>query len=233
MLIKQLTAENAHLTEMLKQAGLDAEEHALAERIHGVLTNEIHHRMKNMLTMVTSIVRQSMRTASSLADAEAAIDVRLMAMAKAHDLLMQTDLKSAELHEVIIGATQQHDTAQGRITLTGDDTKIRPSLILPLTLAINELCTNAIKYGAFSQDSGHVTINWSTKDGTFTLRWEEIGGPTIVQDGRRGLGMRLIEDALPRQLGGAARLDFLPSGLVFELVIPQEQLAVEAVVETI
>src|SRR6195952_1884379 len=93
----QLTVQNAYLTEILRQAGLDAEAQVVAARIQTVLTDEIHHRMKNMLTMVTAVVRQSMRSAANLADAEAAIGARLIAMAKAHDLLLKADWQSAGL----------------------------------------------------------------------------------------------------------------------------------------
>src|SRR5665213_1855929 len=96
-----LTVQNAYLTKMLKQAGLDAEAQVVAARIQSVLTDEIHHRMKNMLTMVTAIVRQSMRSATNIADAEAAISTRLMAMARAHDLLLKANLKSAGLASII------------------------------------------------------------------------------------------------------------------------------------
>ena len=220
----KLTAQNAYLTQMLKQAGLDAEARDVAERIQTVLTDEIHHRMKNMLTMVTAIVRQSMRTATSLADAEAAISVRLLAMAKAHDLLLKADWKSASLSAVVQGAVLQHDTAAGRIAITGDDIQIVSASILPLTLALNELCTNAIKYGALSKDAGRVAIDWSTKAGAVTLRWVESGGPAVTAPARRSFGMRLIAEALPRQLGGAAHLEFPPSGATFELTIPLERL---------
>ena len=219
-----LTAQNAYLTEMLKQAGLDAEARDVAERIQSVLTDEIHHRMKNMLTMVTAIVRQSMRTASGLPEAEAAISIRLLAMAKAHDLLLKANWKSASLRNVVQGAIQQHDTKARRIAITGDDIQIVSASILPLTLALNELCTNAIKYGALSQDAGHVAIGWSVNANVATLRWVESGGPVVAAPLRRSFGMRLIEDALPRQLGGTARLDFPPSGAVFELVIPLDRL---------
>ena len=94
----ELTARNLYLTEMLRQAGLDAEARDVAERIQRVLTDELHHRMKNMLAMVAAIVRQTMRTAGNLQDAEAAIGARLMAMAKAHDLLLKSDWKSTGLH---------------------------------------------------------------------------------------------------------------------------------------
>lgn len=209
---------------MLKQAGLDAEARDVAERIQSVLTDEIHHRMKNMLTMVTAIVRQSMRTALSLADAEAAISIRLLAMAKAHDLLLKADWKTAGLHDVVQGAIEQHDTAAKRIAVSGENLQIISASILPLTLALNELCTNAIKYGALSKDGGRVDVRW-TSDGTAVrLRWVETGGPQVPAPQRKSFGTRLIEEALPRQLGGTGKLAFLPSGVEFTLTIPLAQL---------
>src|ERR1700712_2911766 len=115
----QLTVQNAYLTEILRQAGLNAEAQVVAARIQTVLTDEIHHRMKNMLTMVTAIVRQSMRASASLAEAEAAMRVRLLAMSKAHDLRLKADWKSAGLLDVVHGATEQHDTTEGRFVITG------------------------------------------------------------------------------------------------------------------
>ena len=197
---------------------MDAQARDVAERIQGVLIVEIHHRMKNMLTMVTAIVRQSMRTAASLDDAQAAIDVRLQAMAKAHDLLLNAEWKSTSLRNVVQGAVQQHDTAQGRIVLTGTDIQIVSAAIQPLMLALNELCTNAIKYGALSNDAGHVAIAWTADADALTLRWMEKDGPIVAPPARKSFGMRLIADALPRQLGGTARLDFAPPGVTLSLI---------------
>src|SRR5690349_14847775 len=146
-----LTERNAQLTEMLKQAGLDAQARDVAERIQSVLTEELHHRMKNMLTVVAAIVRQTMRTAGNMIDAEAAIGTRLSAMAKAHDLLLSADWRAADLGSVIGSAVAQHDTAARRIYLHGPELQIASSAILPLCLAFNELCTNAVKYGALSR----------------------------------------------------------------------------------
>ncbi len=220
----KLTAQNAYLTEMLKQAGLDAEARDVAERIQTVLTDEIHHRMKNMLTMVTAIVRQSMRAADSLGEAEAAISVRLLAMARAHDLLLKADWKSAGLLAVVKGAIEQHDTAATRIVVKGEPLQITSAAILPLTLILNELCTNATKYGALSRDAGDVEIGWTTADAALVLRWVEKGGPMVVARERKSFGSKLIEEALPRQLGGTGHLDFLADGVVFTLTLPLARL---------
>ncbi|MDB5733807.1 MAG: Two-component sensor histidine kinase, contains HisKA and HATPase domain [Alphaproteobacteria bacterium] len=224
MLNRRLTAQNTYLTEMLKQAGLDAEARDVAERIQTVLTDEIHHRMKNMLTMVTAIVRQSMRASASLSEAEAAISVRLLAMSKAHDLLLKADWKSAGLLDVVHGATEQHDTTEGRFVIAGSALQINSAAILPLTLALNELCTNAIKYGALAKAGGKVTISWLANEERLTLRWVECGGPVVIAPARNSFGTRLIEQALPRQLGGTGHMIFPPAGVEFELVIPLDRL---------
>ena len=223
----ELAVRNVYLTEMLRQAGLDAEARDVAERIQRVLTDELHHRMKNMLAMVAAIVRQTMRTAGSLQDAEAAIGARLMAMAKAHDLLLKSDWKSTGLLTVLKSAVAQHDTAAGRIAVTGSDMQIASSAILPLTLALNELCTNAAKYGALSNDAGRVDLTTQTDDKTVTILWAERAGPPVRAPERKSLGSTLIESALPRQLGGTGHLSFAPSGISFTLTLPRDRLRPE------
>jgi two-component sensor histidine kinase len=209
---------------MLRQAGLDAEARDVAERIQRVLTDELHHRMKNMLAMVAAIVRQTMRTAVSLEGAEAAISVRLVAMAKAHDVLLKSDWKSTGLHTVLKSAVEQHDTASGRIEVTGDNVEIVSSAILPLTLALNELCTNAAKYGALSNDAGRVDVTCRVEDKTITILWVESGGPPVHAPKRKSLGSTLIERALPRQMGGIGQLEYAPSGVSFTLALPRDRL---------
>lgn len=220
----KLKAEITRLTEMLRQANLEAGSLAAEERIQAVLIEEIHHRTQNMLAMVTAIVRQSIRTATSLEDAESAIGLRLMAMSKAHALLLRTDLESAGLHDVVRDAIAQHDTMEGHIQLDGSNMPINPAVILPLALALNELCTNATKYGALSKATGQVGIAWNASETDFTLRWTESGGPPVAKPSRSSFGMRLIEQALPRQLGGTGRVSFPPSGMTFDLILPLDRI---------
>jgi len=195
MFNRQLQAQNAALTALLEQAGLDAQASIVAARIQAVLVDEIHHRMKNMLAMVTAIVRQSMRSTTSMAEAEAAIGTRLIAMSNAHELLLKSDLKAASLSAVIQGAIGQHNTAAGRIDVAGDEFEIIPSSILPLTLTLNELCTNATKYGALSNDSGRVALVWKPDAAGrhLVFTWIESGGPAVAAPTLRSFGTRLIE----------------------------------------
>ena len=230
----KLTAQNAYLTEMLRQAGLDAEAQVVAARIQTVLTDEIHHRMKNMLTMVTSIVRQSMRSAQTLEQAENAIAARLIAMSKAHDLLLKADWQSAPLATVIEGAIEQHNTAAGRIQMQGDNIEVASASILPLSLLLNELCTNATKYGALSRDGGIVTLSWEMDERaqTLILRWVESGGPPVTPPTAKGFGTRLIESGIPRQFGGTGQLTFPATGARFELTVPLDRIMPAAMPET-
>jgi two-component sensor histidine kinase len=224
--MSSLVTQNAYLTEILKQAGLDAEAREVAKRIQAVLTDEIHHRMKNMLAMVTAIVRQSMRSAVSLESAEAAITARLIAMARAHDLLLKAELKSAGLKGVIEAAVAQHNNSFGNITMTGDDLQVTPTAILPLSLILNELCTNATKYGALSDAGGTVLLSWGedTVRGAFVLSWVEQGGPHVGAPGGKSFGSRLLEEAIPRQLGGFGRMIFPPGGVEYLLTVPLDKL---------
>jgi two-component sensor histidine kinase len=211
---------------MLKQAGLDAEAQIVAARIQAVLTDEIHHRTKNMLTVVTAVVRQSIRSATSLAEAEAAIGARLIAMAKAHDLLLKADLHSGGLTMVVQGAIEQHNSAAGRILVEGPDIEVASTSILPLSLLINELCTNATKYGALSTEGGLVTLSWSrdAQDKSLIFRWVESGGPPVAPPGPKSFGTRLIESGIPRQFGGEGLLSFPSSGVEFRLTVPLDRL---------
>ena len=102
--------------------------------------------------------------------------------------------------------------------------QIVSSAILPLTLALNELCTNAAKYGALSNDVGRVDVTCRIEGETVTILWVESGGPPVQAPERKSLGSTLIESALPRQLGGGSQLMFPPSGVTFTLTVPWDRL---------
>jgi two-component sensor histidine kinase len=223
-----LQARNLYLSRLLAKAGMAAGQRDIADQVQAVLTDELHHRMKNMLSMVAAIVRQSMRAASGLGEAEAAITRRLVAMGRAHDLLLKADWKAADLSQIIRGAIEQHNADARRIHASGPQIEIASAVILPLTLIINELCTNAAKYGALSNENGEVSLTWTRDDaaGTIVFQWRESGGPSVSPPRIRSFGSRLIENALPRQIGGSGRLEFAADGVRFELIVPVEALKV-------
>jgi len=112
--------------------------------------------------------------------------------------------------------------AGARFKIEGPALRLTADVVLPLSMALHELCTNAVKHGALSSQSGNVAITWrvSESDRKLRLRWIESGGPVVREPSRRGFGTRLIERSLAQQLGGDVRLRFALKGVICEIDVP-------------
>ena len=151
-----LEAENAGLRELLSQAeidaarllakaGIDATENEAAKRLQRLLLEELHHRVKNTLATVIAITSQSLRTAETLEKGRVAVESRLVALGRAHDLLLQANWSSAKLTDVIRAAIEPFDAREvGRFVVQDSLIEIGAGAVLPLTMSLNELCTNAV-----------------------------------------------------------------------------------------
>jgi two-component sensor histidine kinase len=197
--------------------------HAIEEH-QSVLFEEMHHRMKNTLATVQAFVHQSMRYASDMATAEEAIQHRLLAMGKAHDLLIQRKWISADIGDVVRDAVNAYMGPGVRMDIAGEPLTLSSRAALSLAMLLNELCTNAVKHGAWSTKSGKVQITWEDDNGSFSFMWVEQGGPVVTPPSRHSFGRRLIEDVLPASLGGRARLSFDPAGFSFQFEAPTARL---------
>ncbi|MDP2298069.1 MAG: PAS domain S-box protein [Pseudolabrys sp.] len=191
------------------------------KRVQHLLLRELHHRVKNTLATVIAITSQSLRTARSLDEGRSAVESRLVALGRAHDLLLQENATDAKLADVIRSAIEPFasDDVQ-RFNLQIMDIDIGSEAILPLAMSVNELCTNAVKYGALSNATGRIDIT-SRIDETaqlLNLTWTESGGPAVQEPTRRSFGTRLLV-GLAEQLQGDARLKYEPAGLVYEIEI--------------
>jgi two-component sensor histidine kinase len=176
-----------------------------------------------MLATVVAITSQSLRNAESMEQGRKAIENRLFALGRVHDLLLNTNRRSIALGEILKTAIEPCDTSgEGRFFVQSSDIEVGSGAVLPLAMVLNELCVNAAKYRALSNVNGRVDIT-ATVDETlkqFRLSWTETGGPAVRAPTRRGFGTRLIEHSFARQLGGEAQLAFDPSGVVCVLDIP-------------
>lgn len=213
---------------LLAQAGIDAAETESARRLQHLLLEELHHRVKNTLATVIAITSQSLRTAKSLEKGRLAVESRLMALGKAHDLMLQANWAGAKLTDVVqaaIGPFDSHD--ERRFVVQETAIKVGAAAVLPLTMSLNELCTNATKYGALSNATGRVEIKSAIDEKTqrFTLTWLESGGPLVHEPTRHSFGTRLI-NSLAGQLHGDVRMRYEPNGLVYELDVPLPALQV-------
>ena len=210
-----LTQAGLDAARLLAQAGIDATENEAAKQLQQLLLEELHHRVKNTLATVIAITSQSLRNAESLEQGRIAVESRLFALGSAHDLLLEANWARAQLSNVIRAAIQPFDDSRSsRFSLREIDFDVDASAVLPLTMSLNELCTNAVKYGALSVPAGRIEITPSVDDeaNRFNLSWKEMGGPIVQEPKRRGFGTRLI-DRLADQLHGEARLKYDPHGI--------------------
>jgi two-component sensor histidine kinase/CheY-like chemotaxis protein len=207
---------------LLAQAGIDAKEREAADKLQKLIMGELHHRIKNTLATVSAIASQSFRTATSVDHGQKAMEGRLAALGRAHDLLMQVSWSNASLTHTLSGATEPFDS-QGarRFHFNGPDIRITSGAVIALAMTLNELCTNTTKFGALSVPEGRVEVSWTTDEEKQRLRltWTERGGPPVQPPTRRSFGTRMME-SLGRQLNGQVQLVYEPSGFLYALDVP-------------
>lgn len=224
---RDIAHENDLLREMLVQAGVEADAHIVAAKLQTVLIGELHHRVKNMLAIASAIASQSLRGATSVDAAAKTIASRLSALGVSHDLLIKESWTGSGCRTLIENAIHAFQTeGLKQFTITGNNVAVSSGPAVALSMVIHELSTNALKYGALSVPDGRVSIMWTVDQDAkrFRLEWRESGGPAVVQPKTKSFGSRFIEQALPGQLQGEARLIFEPTGLVCDVNIPLESL---------
>jgi two-component sensor histidine kinase len=228
-----LSAENDSLRLLLSQARLeawdlysqssaDAKASADADQLHKLIVGELHHRIKNMLATVLAIVSQSLRGVTEAEHARQAIEGRLMALGKAHDLLLQERWSNADLGQIVRGAITPFDNPQAsRVAIEGPAVRIASGAVIAIAMTLNELCTNAMKYGALSAADGRVEIAWTLDPATqaMQLSWRERNGPPARVPAHQGFGTRLIE-MLGKQLNGKVALSYETAGFAYRLDAP-------------
>jgi len=202
---------------------VDITEAKVAEQRQQLLIHELNHRVKNTLATVQSIASQTLRADRSPEDAKAVFEARLMALSRAHDVLTRENWEGASLSDIVGRALEPYrEQGEHAFHTEGPEVRLSPALALTFVMALQELATNAVKYGALSTPSGHVRIHWEVLGGDaparLALRWEETGGPPVDKPSRRGFGSRLIERSLSQDSQGKVELRFDPGGVVCAFV---------------
>lgn len=193
----------------------DITERRRAQEQQDLVLGEIKHRIRNTLATVQAIATQTMRSAAP--EEQKAFSARLRNLANAHDLLTVENWSRASFRDVMNRALEPFaETHRERFQMSGPDRSIGANKALVLTMALHELATNAVKYGALSNRTGRVEIKWEQPQGDesrIRLTWQEIGGPKVIPPASKGFGSFLIERALEDEQGGS-RVEFAPDGLV-------------------
>jgi len=211
-----LRDKNGALQGAVAAAADVTERHRYEEHLK-LLLNELNHRVKNTLAIVQSIAALTLKDID--AGARAAFEERLMTLSAVHSLLTDESWHGASIASVVAASLR---TARERVSFAGDDLQLKPKSAVALSMALNELGTNALKYGALSTERGRVAVRWSTDGGRFRLSWKETGGPTVAEPSRRGFGSRLIERGLASELQGEVRIHWRPEGVVCTIDAPLE-----------
>jgi two-component sensor histidine kinase/PAS domain-containing protein len=197
-------------------ASRDLTERKQAEETQRLLLNELNHRIKNTFATVQAISSQTLRNASDLPSAKEALEHRIASMAQAHDLLTERSWTGARLTDIVQRILNTFAPTQ--LAISGPAVEVSARHALALSMALHELATNAIKYGALSCPEGQVAVQWRFQDAMLHLDWEERGGPPVTYPTRKGFGSRLLERTV-RGLGGKAELDYDVRGLKCSITV--------------
>ncbi len=201
---------------------VDITEVVEAQERQRLLLDELNHRVKNTLAVVQSIGKQTFKPDSHPVTARDVFDARLRALAGAHTLLTQSNWDNTCLHHLVDMAVLVCADARSRVYVSGPDVALTPKQALSLALALHELCTNAVKHGALSNDRGRVVLEWRQNEKQLELAWREQDGPEVEPPRRKNFGSRLLERIVPQDVRGRASLHFDNVGVRYELALPLE-----------
>jgi PAS domain S-box-containing protein len=182
------------------------------------LLRELDHRAKNVLAVAQAMLR--LTRADTVEGYVEAIEGRIRALAQVHGQMAENRWDGAELSALVAAHVKVFSETGERIRTEGDAFWVSPAAAQVIAIVLHELSTNAAKYGALSTASGTVTVRWGRADGGLRLSWGEEGGPPVSAPERRGFGTQIIERSVPDQLGGAADVHWLPSGLQCTFIVP-------------
>src|SRR5437588_3230564 len=207
---------------LLTQAGINARERDAADKLQKLILEELHHRIKNTLATVSAITSQSLRNVPGAEHAQHAIQGRVLALGRAHDLLLQARWTSADLGKIVRGATEAFDNPDvPKFTIAGPDVRMTCGPVIAVAMTLNELCTHTTKFGALAVPAGRVDIAWTVDPTTqrLHLKWSERNGPAVRAPDKRSFGTRLVE-TLGKQLKGDVQLKYEPGGFVYAFDVP-------------
>lgn len=218
------TLRIALLDVILRRANMVDRERRAAQESQLLLVAELNHRVKNVLAVIRSLVRQSQQVATSIEGFTADLQSRIHALAKAHDLLTQAHWKLAPLRGLVeVEAEAWIEPGDPRLVLDGPPIMVEARAYQSLALVLHELMTNAAKHGALSVKGGRLTIAWALeRTGDLVLTWTERGGPTVEPPTRRGFGSIVIEQSIPFELQGEASIAYPPEGVCARFKLPYD-----------
>jgi two-component sensor histidine kinase len=209
----------------------DITERKEAEARQKLLIDELNHRVKNTLATVQSLAAQTARGTASTEAFHQAFEGRLIALSHAHDQLTRQRWQSADLRDIVKGATAPHlSRPDEQIAIEGETVTVSPRTALTMALVLHEMTTNAAKYGALSAPEGRIEIGWRVeprppKSPLLHIEWRERNGPPVEAPAKPGFGSRFIQGSVTVELRGSVRMNFNPDGLHCTIDVPLDPAA--------
>lgn len=207
----------------------DITERKELEELREAAARELHHRMRNLLSVVNSIVAISAASAVSVEEFKESLTGRLKALAATQSALRFGEPQSTSLNELFLAELMQYQTPDGaNVVIEGPPVPVGPKAAQLLALAVHELATNSAKYGALSHAYGRVAVTFALEGegdkGLLVIQWRESGGPPVKPPARQGFGTRLIKKVVARSLRADVAMDFRPEGLICRMTVPRAAL---------
>ena len=219
---REVQRQLGELNETLEERVLErTEAHRSAEEQIRILMSEVTHRSKNLLSVILSVAKYT--RASTAEEFLGRFTNRVHALASNHDLLVKSQWKNIEILDLIRGQlTHFGDVVGKRILLDGPQVQLSASAAQSIGMAIHELSTNAVKYGALSDGNGRVEISWSVDDkrSQFSIEWIESGGPAVAAPPKLGFGSTVLTTMIEMGLDGETRLEYATTGVVWQFKCP-------------
>ena len=204
----------------------DISERKKDEQHRLLLTDELAHRGKNLLSVILAIVSRSLSGTRPLAEEREVLIQRLHAVARSQSLLISEGFEGAPLTEIV---RLEFESFSDRVKAAGPDVMLSPKVAQTFALLVHELATNAIKYGALTRPDGQIAVHWSVEGvgekARFRFHWQEMGGSPVVPPTRQGFGRILLERAVAHEFGVVPKVRFAPEGLIYEIDAPLSAVA--------
>jgi PAS domain S-box-containing protein len=214
-----LTGRNGDLTGAVNML-VDLTEQKKADEKQRLLVRELHHRVKNTLATVQAIMGTTMRFSTTMEEFQHAFVGRVAALSKTHSLLTEDKDQLVSFNVLLQNELEPFDNRDDRLVLDGREVMLPAHLAVPIGMAIHELTTNAVKYGALSVIGGKLTVAWYESAGSLVISWCEVNVPNVVSPEHIGFGSQLLTRVLPQQIGATVKFDYGPSGLTGSLSVP-------------
>ena len=207
---------------------IDVTDRKVQEEHLRIVLRELAHRSKNLLAVIQGIARQTAESASSTQQFVTRFNGRIFSLSRAHDVLTDADWRGARIFDLVRSQIALYaESRLATVTLEGDNGFLRPNAAQYIGLALHELTTNALKYGALSRDDGTILVRFARDPITpamYRFSWHETSGADIREPRGRSFGLIMLSEVVPTSVSGAAELTFTPGGLHYELDVPKAQL---------